>query len=453
MFVLGTAALSAGAAAEAIFARKSGAPNFILILTDDQGYGDLGCYGATDLRTPNLDALAAGGIRMTSFYSPSPVCSPARAGLLTGRYPDRTGILGVLRKHHDQTGMDLGEVTLAEVLARHGYVTGLCGKWHLGVGPKYRPRARGFQETFGLLNGMMDYYTHIGGGGMDGQPSLFRNDQPVDEKGYFTDLVNREALAFLERHHERPFFLFLSYTAPHLPLQAPEEIVEQFSELRQKNPQRAVYAAMLYCADAGIGRIRERLRTLGIADRTVIIFLSDQGWVQDRAHGAASNNGGLSSRGLTGGKYYLAEGGIRVPCIFFIPGCQPAVNDTLAINLDVFPTILSLAGCKTPAARPLDGIDLLPNLADPTRQLERTLFWRFRDDQIGTGEQWAARRGPWKVIHLDGRTRLFNLREDEAETEDLASQHPALVAELQAQYQRWLRTLPAISWKSKADGR
>jgi len=350
-------------------------PNIVLILADDQGYGDLGCYGAKDLRTPNLDALAAAGIRMTNFYSCSPVCSPARAGLLTGRYPDRTGILGVLRKQHEHMGMDLREVTLADLLSRAGYATGLCGKWHLGTPPSYRPRARGFQETFGPLCGMIDYYTHVGSGGMDGQPALFRNDDPIREEGYFTDLVHREAMAFIERHHQRPFFLFLPYTAPHLPLQAPEEAKSLFGELEQTNPQRALYAAMLYCLDQGVGRIRRRLTELGIAERTAIIFLSDQGWTQEGKHRLASDNGGLSSRGLTGGKYYLAEGGIHVPCILSIPGIAPGVSRTLAINLDLFPTILALAGGEVPADRTIDGVDLLPYLADPSRQPQRTLFW------------------------------------------------------------------------------
>lgn len=442
--------LAIGLALPTCLAAAAEAPrlNFILVLTDDQGYGDLGCYGAGDLHTPHLDALAAAGVRMSNFYSCSPVCSPARAGLLTARYPDRSGILGVLRKHHERVGLDVHETTLADALAQHGYATGLCGKWHLGELPQYRPRARGFQESYGALCGMLDYYTHVGSSGPAGQASLFRNDKPIEEQGYFTELVTREALAFLDRNRQRPFFLYLPYTAPHLPQQAPPAGLGRFAELSQRNPQRALYAAMLQCVDDGVGQIREKLKRLAIADRTVIVFLSDQGWSQQPKHRAASDNGGLSSRGLGRGKYYLTEGGLRVPCIISIPGRAPGVSRLLAINLDLMPTILALAGCPAPTARPLDGVNLCPLLDDPARAPQRTLFWRFRDDLIGTGDQWAARRGPWKAIHIDGRTQLYNIDDDEAETQDRAAQHPELLAELQAEHQRWLSTLPNTPWIS-----
>ena len=441
--------ISLGAGCSAIYKKRSKL-NIILIFSDDHGYGDLGCWGADDLLTPHIDALAENGIKMMNFYSCSPVCSPARAGLLTGRYPDRTGVLGVMRRQHDHMGMDLNEITVADILSKTGYATGLVGKWHVGVPPDYRPRARGFQETYGPINGAIDYYTHIGGGGLDGQPSFYRNDDLVEEEGYFTDLANREALNFIDRHHHEPFFLYLPYTAPHLPMQAPDKYLNLFPELKKSNPMRAYYAAMLYCMDQGVGQLVEKLNSYGIADNTIIIFLSDQGWVQrNKKDLAVSSNGGLSEKGLPGGKYYLAEGGIHVPCIISIPGYKPGVNYSLAINLDLYTTILSMAGCKTPRDRIIDGIDLLPSLGDPPKHPERTLFWKFRDDWVRTGDQYAVREGRWKLILQNERLYLFDIERDPAETQDLLSENPDVVKRLQAKYREWEESLPDIKWQSR----
>jgi arylsulfatase A-like enzyme len=229
-------------------------------------------------------------------------------------------------------------------------------------------------------------------------------------------------------------------------MQAPKEALKFFANLEKSNPQRAIYAAMLYQLDIGIGQIREKLKQLNIADRTAIIYLSDQGWHQGGKEGSASNNGGLN-----GGKYYLTEGGLRVPCIMSLPGHVPGVCNTLAINLDLFPTILSLAGCPLPTQPALDGQNLIPYLNSQDQQPDRTLFWRFRDDQIKTGDQWAVRRGPWKALYLHDKIRLYKIDEDETEQNDLAIRYPEQLDGLRAAYEKWTNTLPAIQWQSKME--
>ena len=397
--------------------------NVILIVNDDTGYGELGCYGASDLQTPHLDALAASGIRLTHYYTSLPVCSPARASILTGRYPQRVGVTGVLRQQHDDTGLHVDEVTLAEVLRQNGYATGLVGKWHAGVGPGCRPLERGFDEFYGALNGVIDYWTHQSlGGGLDGQPGLYRGAEQQSEEGYFTDLITREALSFVDRHQAAPFFLMLQPPPPHMPLQAPDEWLDRFGHI--EDPDRRTYAAMMGCLDDGLGRLFQRVGALGLREHTAILYCSDHGWVRHGRYGEVSHNGGLR-----GGKYYLTEGGLRVPAILDVPGWEPGVWDEPAIAMDWLPTICGLTGCPLPD-RLLDGRDLC-------ERGPRTFCWQFQDDLVGTGPQRAVQQWPWKLLDISGCTELFNLADDPCESQDLSADQPEIVEALEAAWSNW----------------
>ncbi len=420
--------LLAGAAALPV---KPRAQNVVLILADDLGYGDLGCYGSQVHRTPNLDRLAAEGVRFTDHYSASPVCSPARAALLTGLVPDRTGVTGVLRDDADGSGLALRLTTMADELRGQGYKTALIGKWHLGMSEPYWPTRRGFDYYWGFLNGTIDYYTHLSlGGGGRGQRTTYEGEQPAKWEGYFPELLAQRAVDFIETHARTPYFLFLSHPLPHMPFQAPARWTAPFEGKLTGNAP--LYAAMTACLDDTVGRVRAALERTGQWDRTILIFLSDNGWVKrgNPQVAAAGSNGPLR-----GGKYELFEGGIRIPCIVRWPGVTRAgaISNSVSWFPDWFPTLTG-----KPAR---DGIDLRGHLAKGSPLPARDLCWRFEDKLVKTPLSHAIRRGRWKLLEAGPERMLFDLESDPGESRNLIAEQGGVAKKLAERLQAWRLSL------------
>ncbi|MEO6244216.1 MAG: sulfatase-like hydrolase/transferase, partial [Opitutaceae bacterium] len=404
-------------------------PNIIFILADDLGYGDLGCMGATDIKTPNIDRLAAEGVKFTDFYANAPVCSPTRAGFMTGRWQQRIGLEFAFGYMVEQSrrvngawvpepdmhglGLPLGEVTVADRLRAAGYATGAFGKWHLGYRDEYNPTKRGFDEYFGELLGHADYYQHKY---YDGTYALRDGLKPVKLDGYFTDLVNARAVKFVRDHAKEPFFLYVPHLAVHAPFQPPDAPTTPFvTKETMLHGSRAIYRAMVERVDRGVGEILAELDRQGIADNTLVVFSSDNGgerW---------SRNTPLFHH-----KNTLWEGGIRVPCLMRWPGKLPRGQTTaqMGITMDLHATFLAAAGVAAPREKPLDGLDLLPLLtagATATPR-ERTFFWRM---DRSNRKQRVIREGRWKYMN-DGNTMdlLFDLETDIGERTNLGYHHP-----------------------------
>jgi arylsulfatase A len=409
----------------------SARPNIVLILTDDVGYGDIGSYGSRDIRTPNIDRLARGGVRLTDFYA-SPQCTPTRAALISGRYQQRVSLERALGSAGAwlRTGLPANGSTLPRLLKNAGYTTGLVGKWHLGYLPEYSPNTHGFDYFYGFLAGYIDFYTHTRGG--DGLPDLYENGMAVSDSGYMTDLITSRAVRFIEKNAAQPFFLEVAYNAAHWPFQRPGHPTRAANNSRFQGPDdslpatRADYIAMLEHADGGVGTIMATLKQRGLDKNTLVIFTNDNGgeWL--------SNNAPLFHR-----KDTLWEGGIRVPAIFWWPSVLPAgrTANTPGITMDLTATVLTAARTLVPAN--FEGRDLVPMLAgrmSAATLAERPLFWRIdtRDRQ-----QRAVRRGRWKLL-VDGDDQLlFDLPRDIGERHDVAASHPAVVRELQALLTAW----------------
>lgn len=418
----------AGAAAAGARPRRL---NVVLILADDLGYGDLGCYGSATHHSPHLDRLAKEGTRFTDHYSASPVCSPARAALLTGLVPDRTGVTGVLRDGADHAGLALHLTTMADEFRRQGFRTALIGKWHLGMSEKYWPMHRGFDYFWGFLNGTIDYYTHVSlGGGGRGQRTTYENERAAKWDGYFPDLATARAVRFIEENSSAPYFLFFSLALPHTPFQVPERWAERYRG--KMTESQALYAGMVECLDDSVGQVRAALERTGQWDRTILIFLSDNGWVK-RGNPKTAEAG--SNGPFRGGKYELYEGGIRVPCIVRWPGVTRAgsLSGGASWFPDWFPT---LTGKPT-----RDGIDLRTALSSGTPPPQRDLCWRFEDTLVKTPLSHAIRRGRWKLLEVGSEKMLFDLADDPGERRSLIASQRAVAAELENRLQGWKRRL------------
>jgi arylsulfatase A-like enzyme len=406
----------------------SAPPNLLFILADDLGYGDLGCYGATDLETPNLDQLAAEGVRFTSYYANGAICSPTRAAFITGRYQQRLGLDNALYYQEMGRGLPAGGDTLATDLKAKGFATGISGKWHLGYDPERQPLQLGFDHFFGLLGGNHHYFEHMDRIGVH---DLWLGNDPVERDGYSTDLVTDDAIAFLRQNRERPFFLYLSHPAPHFPWQGPGDR-EKRVQPKKKSWQlgdRETYIAMVESLDAGIGRTLAELERLGLKDRTLVVFSSDNG-----GHTHSLN------APLSGEKGTLWEGGIRVPCIARWPGVLKAGTEFAGpcLTMDWTATFRRLVGLPADPARE-DGIDLMPALKGDEALPERSLFWRRQSGprrKVKVEEQ-AARRGSWKWLRCDGEAMLFDLDDDIAEQHDRIGDQPELADELEAAWEAW----------------
>ncbi|MCX8037289.1 MAG: sulfatase-like hydrolase/transferase [Candidatus Sumerlaeia bacterium] len=416
-------------------------PNVVLILADDLGYGDIGCYGAPDIRTPAVDSLAAQGVRFTQFYANAPECTPTRTALLTGRYQQRVGglecAIGInnvgryddairLAEKHE-LGLPAEETCIAHLLKDVGYTTALCGKWHLGYEEKFLPPRHGFDYSFGLLGGNIDYWFHVEPAGTYG---LYENGKPVKRDGYLTDLITDAAVAFIRQAKNRPFFLYVPYNAPHTPSQTHD--VRPDSPVTEENLNRGTreeYVKMVERMDEGIAAILKALDETGVADRTLVIFTSD--------NGAEKRGRNLP---FSGAKSSLYEGGIRVPCVVRWPGVLPAgkTTDHIGITMDLASSIARAAGAKLPPGRTCDGVDVLDEVARNRPPKVRPLFWRYRR---GTRTLCAVREGSLKYIrNTDEKITqeyLFDLATDPQEKNNLLTARPADVQRLKRLLADW----------------
>ena len=431
----------AGLSAAALFAQPAPArqdrPNVVLIITDDVGYGDIGSYGAPDIKTPHIDSLAKTGTRLTDFYANASICTPTRAGLISGRYQQRYALerpLGTVRVD-GALGLPSAGHSLPHLLADNGYATGLVGKWHLGYKPEFSPAAHGFGYFFGFKSGYIDYYQHTES---DGQPDLFENADPVTVPGYMTDLITQRSVKFIADNAAKPFFLEVAYNAAHWPYQVPDQPSIAIGNSRHvmpfdENPgTRADYVKIMERADQGVGELLATLDKLGLSRNTIVIFTNDNGgeWL--------SRSAPLSHR-----KFTLWEGGIRVPTLIRWPGHVPAgrVSPQVGITMDLTASILAATGTAVPETAKLDGIDLFAILEGRNPPVDRKLFWRV---QTGGLNQRAVRSGDMKLL-VDGTARfmLFDVRKDISERDDVAQQQPAVVRRLRQQLLAWEKDVDA----------
>jgi arylsulfatase A-like enzyme len=414
-------------------------PNIVLIVGDDMGYADVGFHGCKDIPTPALDALAKSGTRFTSGYVSGPYCSPTRAGLLTGRYQQRFG-----HEFNPGNGAEMGlpitETTIADRLKQAGYATGLVGKWHLGNAPQFHPQKRGFDEFFGFLAGAHSYVPGKG-------TPILRGTEAVMEKEYLTDAFGREAVAFIDRHKEKPFFLYLAFNAVHTPMEATNDRVARFAAIQP--PIRRTHNAMMLAMDQAIGKVMGKLKADKLEEQTLVFFISDNGGptMQGTTVNASKN------APLRGSKRTTLEGGIRVPFVVTWPGQVPAggVYEHPVIQLDLTATALTAAGLDIKPEWKLDGVNLLPYLQGKEKgKPHESLFWRL-------GRQMAIRQGDWKLVRYDlaveggkagapSATRLYNLATDIGEATDLAEKMPEKVAELEKTWAKWNEGLAKPLW-------
>jgi arylsulfatase A-like enzyme len=412
-FVASSVAASALVGVES--AEAAARPNVLFIFADDLGWGDLSCYGRPDYQTPNLDALARQGTRLTQAYSASPVCTPSRCAFITGRYPARTAV-GLeepltWRRNLEQQKRDVGlppeHPTVASLLKKSGYRTALVGKWHLGYPPKYGPTKSGFEEFFGIHSGGAYYFAHKDA---LGDADLYEMDVPVERAGYMTDLLTDRAVEFLRRKHEQPFYLSLHYTAPHWPWEGPRDEAAGRTDTQggyaamTAGGSLKVYAEMMRSLDASVGRVLRALDSAGHARRTLVVFTSDNGGERFSFNWP-----------FRGAKFELYEGGIRVPALVRWPGVVPAgrTSTQVAVTMDWTATFL------------------IPILRGARPPVERTLFWRH-------AAQAAVRAGDWKYLKVDAQTeRLHDLSTDEREQADSRAARPEIFDRLRAEYARW----------------
>lgn len=427
-------------------------PNIVLILIDDFGWADLGCYGSTFHQTPNVDALAKRGVRFTNAYAAASICSPTRASLMTGKAPARLHLTDWLPGRPDRPDqklarpvieqqLPLSEVTLAEALKQRGYVTGHIGKWHLG-GVGFSPREQGFDVNIaGDHTGTpRSYFAPFEN--KDGKMGGLEQSQPGE---YLTDRLTAEAEKFIDQHRAQPFFLYLPHYTVHIPLKAKAELIAKYEKLAQPGAQHsnALYAAMIESMDESVGRIVRKLEALNLLDNTLVIFTSDNGGlsVKEGPNTPATNNAPLRT-----GKGYLYEGGLRVPLIIAGPGAGKAGRTVAApvISTDLYPTMLELAGVQRPVD--LDGVSLASLLKTGRAPRREALYWHYPHYSNQGGKPGGATRvGDWKLIEFyeDNHTELYNLRQDVSETTDLAAKFPARAQAMRAQLARWRKQVGA----------
>lgn len=430
-------------------------PNIVLIVSDDQGYPDLGCMGLKPIKTPHLDRLAAEGVRATSFYVSWPACTPSRSSILTGRYPQRNGLYDMVRNDmvnygHRFTledyavspemtlGLDPKEITMGDMFRTAGYSCGVVGKWDMGQAKRYLPLQRGFDFFYGHGNNGIDYYTHE----RYAVPSMFRgNQRTIEDRGeYATNVFGREAISFVKSNlGQRPFLLYLPFNAPHGAstlaednggkkpgVQAPDEYVAMYRD-SIKELKLAQYYAAVTCMDEVIGNVLKAIENAGQLDNTIVLFMSDNG---------GSGNGG--NEPLRGSKGTMWEGGLRVPFIMRWPDKIPAgnVSDEFLTSLEIIPTLLAATSSAAPANLKLDGFDMLPVLRGEATSPRKEMFWQRRGDK-------AARIDHWKWSDAEKSKGLFDLRNDIGETKDLSRKNPEIAKLLKSRFESWQKEMDA----------
>jgi arylsulfatase A-like enzyme len=420
--------------------------DIVLITADNLGFHDTGCYGNSEIRTPNIDRLAEQSVRCTSFYSASPTCTVSRASLLTGRYPQRHGLTHQLRTTADLsidenlgTGLRHGELLIPHFLKSLGYATACFGKWNIGFAPGSRPTERGFDEFFGHASGNMDYYTHV----YKGRNDLYRGTEPAQADGYSTDLFAEAACDFLRRKANEPFFLYLPFNAVHYPSplnkkpgepciwQAPDEYFEMYGYSPHTRDVTERYQATVSALDAGMGRVLNEIDALGLSENTLVIFFSDNGAFAAQMN-CASNAPYRTERAM------IYEGSIRVCCLVRWPGRIPpgTICDEMLVSMDFFPMILNAAGAPLPDDRIIDGRDPTAALAGEAASPHKVLFWEYNRSS-------AVREGQYKLVRpRTGKSwELYDLGADPGETNDLAEDRPDVTARLMRELERWTESV------------
>ncbi|MFI2742777.1 sulfatase [Zhouia sp. PK063] len=423
---------------------KANKPNVIVIYTDDQGYADMNIYGSKDLYTPHMDSLARSGVRFTQFYSASPICSPSRASLLTGRYPQRAGLPEMASSHEGDAGMPGDQFTMAELFKSGGYYTEHIGKWHVGYSKETEPNAQGFDYSFGFMGGCIDNYSHFFYWQGPNRHDLWRNGKEIYEPGeYFPDLMVSEAKTlFKERKdNKQPFFLYWAINVPHYPLQPKKKWMDYYKDLPMP---RKLYAAFVSTMDERIGQLLGALKASGLADNTIVVLQSDQGFSRE----VRTFGGGGSAGQFRGSKFSLFEGGVRVPAIISWPGkIKPnQVRDQLAANIDWFPTLAELCGIALPN-RKIDGKSLVNIIKNDDSKTEHPdFYWQSLGSK--TNPQWSVRSGDWKLLHNPYEAKkeeltanhffLVNIKTDPSEQHNVATEHPDIVKRLTALHNSWI---------------
>lgn len=445
-----------------LFAAGAKQPNIIVILADDLGHADLGCQGSAEVKSPQIDSIAANGVRFTAGYVSAPQCCPSRAGLMTGRYQNRFGFEANWSTMSGREGLPLSETTMADRLKTAGYVTGMIGKWHLGDSEPRRPYNRGFTETLWHPNGgvlLPDKKTGF-------LRNLHRDAKPAQVAEYSTDAFGREAVEFIGRHQSEPFFLYLAFVPPHWPMEAKPEHLAKFAQVPDLH--RRTFLAMMASLDENVGHVLAKLRETGLEERTLIFFLSDNGgptgFKPRPKPDAPFEYGQNTSRNdpCRGVKGDLLEGGIRVPFLVQWKGRLPAgkTYDQPVISLDILPTALAIAGVKPQPDWKLDGTNLLPFLMGENHGTPHdTLFWRFRfPPSQPARHRWAIRQNDWKLVKNDVEPlALYNLAADISEKKNLAAEQPDRVRAMAAVWKQWNAELKEPLWmdppKRKAPGK
>ena len=414
-------------------------PNIVLIMADDLGYGELSCYGSAKIKTPNIDKLAARGIKFLDFHANGPVCSPTRAALMTGKYQQRTGVEGVITAaNHRDVGLNLEETTLAEVLKKQGYTCGMFGKWHLGYAEEFNPIYQGFDKFVGFVSGNIDYHSHID---QEGYLDWWKGNKIDDEEGYTTDLITKYGIDFIKKNNPeetgKPFFLYLPHESPHYPIQGRNDLPVRkegsgkFIRKVPKDSVQIIYKEMIETLDEGVGEIIQTLSDEGLDKNTIVIFCSDNGAAAGRG-----DNGVLRSF-----KASVYEGGHRVPAIIKYPVRikEGAVSDAPVMSMDFLPTFIDFSGGKATVTS-MDGISIKNLLLNGDKLPERDLFWSF-------GNKDAVRSGKWKLVTIQSKDEtkieLFDLEKDLSEKNDLSTKETELVKELLLKLENWKKDVRA----------
>lgn len=425
-----------GAAKPTVPKATGAKPNIIVIVTDDAGYSDFTIGGSGLIRTPHIDSISSAGVQFTNGYVSASVCSPSRAGLLTGRYQQRFGHeSNIPAKFSETNGLPTTETLLPEVLRGVGYRTIALGKWHLGYADKFHPCSRGFDDFFGFLQGARSFRP-IKGNLLN---RLLRDRAPIEETfEYLTDELGEQAAEYIEKHKDAPFFMYLSFNAVHTPMHTKEGTLAEFSSIEKA--RRRKLAAMTRSLDDAVGTVLAKLKEHALRDRTLLFLIND--------NGGATNNASIN-KPLRGRKGSPFEGGIRVPFIAQWPGHLPAGKkyDHPVIALDIFPTALAAAGHEGELPNPIDGENLIPYVTGAKESApHEVLFWR-------RGENWAIRKGNWKLVQKrDGPVLLFDLPNDRTEANDVAAENPEVVSDLRARYDAWNAELMEPRWQRRTAG-